>query len=187
MVALKDFYKSSDEKMQKAVEAMEHELAMLRTGRASTSLVDHVVVPAYGSDQPLKQLATISTPDARTIVIQPWDRSLLPVIDKAILAANLGLTPNNDGRVLRIMIPMLTEERRRELVKVAHKTAEDGRVAIRNVRRHVNEEIKAAEKKHEISEDDRDKALEEIQKHTDKFIKKVDELLAAKEKEIMEV
>jgi ribosome recycling factor len=187
MATLKDYYKSADEKMQKAVEAMEHELATLRTGRASTSLVDHVMAPAYGSDQPIKQVATISTPDARTILIQPWDRAVLPAIEKAIMAANLGLTPNNDGRVIRITIPMLTEERRRELVKVAHKVAEEGRVAVRNARRHVNEEIKASEKKHEMTEDDRDKGLEEVQKHTDKFIKKVDELLAAKEKEIMEV
>jgi len=184
---LKQFYKEAEEKMQRAVDAADHDLKSLRTGRASTGLVENVHVPAYGSDQPLKQVATISTPDARTIQIQPWDRSVLPAIDKAILAANLGLTPGNDGRVIRITIPVLTEERRKDLVKVAHKVAEDGRVAVRNVRRHVNEEIKAAEKKHAITEDDRDKGLDETQKITDRYIDKIDHLLAAKGKEIMEV
>lgn len=182
-----EIHKRAEEKMKKAVEATERELKGIRTGRASPALVETVVVPAYGADTPLRQLATISTPDARTIQIQPWDRNLLGAVEKAILAANLGLTPNNDGRVIRINIPPLTEERRKELVKLARHMAEEGRVAIRNIRRHANEEIKDAEKRHEISEDERERALDETQKLTDKYIAKVDELLAAKEKEIMEV
>jgi len=184
---LKEIHRQTIEKMKRAVEALEHELQTLRTGRASTSLVENVVVSAYGADTPLKGLATITTPDARTIQIQPWDRNLMGAIEKAILAANLGLTPNNDGRVIRLNIPVPTEERRKELVKVAHKMAEDGRVAIRNVRRHSNEEIKATEKRHEISEDDREKAVKDIQKLTDDYIAEIDKHLAAKEKEIMEV
>lgn len=184
---LKDLYKEAEKKMKKAVEACEDEMRSLRTGRASTNLVEGIEVPAYETQQQMKALATITTPDARTIVIQPWDRNLLGAITKAILAANIGLTPNNDGRVIRINIPPLTEERRKDLVKVVKQQAEDGRVAIRNIRRHVNDEIKATEKRHEISEDDREKALGEIQKHTDKFIAEIDELLAAKENEIMEV
>jgi len=184
---LKELHRQMHERMKKAIEAFEKELKTLRTGRASTALVENVVVSAYGAETPLKGLATLSTPDARTIQIQPWDRNLLGAIEKAILAANLGLTPNNDGRLIRINIPVLTEERRKELVRVAHKMAEDGRVAIRNVRRHANEEIRALEKRHEISEDDRDAATAEVQKYTDETIAEIDKRLAAKEKEIMEV
>ncbi len=184
---LKDIHKQAHEKMKHAVEAVERDLKTLRTGRAATTLVENVMVPAYGTDTPLKAEATLSTPDARTIQIQPWDRNIAGAIEKAILAANLGLTPNNDGRVIRINMPLLTEERRKELVKVAHKMAEDGRVAVRNVRRHANDEIKATEKRHEISEDDREKAIADMQKMTDELVKEVDKLVAAKEKEIMEV
>jgi len=184
---LKDIHKQAQEQMKRAVEAAERDLKTLRTGRASTSFVENLTVPAYGADTPLKAVATVSTPDAHTIQIQPWDRNLAGAIEKAILAANLGLTPNNDGRVIRINIPVPTEERRKELVKVAHKMAEEGRVAVRNIRRHANDEIKATEKRHEISEDDRTKAINEMQKMTDDFIKDVDVLLVAKEKEIMEV
>jgi ribosome recycling factor len=184
---LKEIHKQAQEKRKKAVEAIERELKSLRTGRASNALVENLLVSAYGADTPLKGLATITTPDPRTIQIQPWDRNLLGAIEKAILAANLGLTPNNDGRVIRLNIPIPTEERRKELVKVAHKMAEEGRIAIRNVRRHANEEIKATEKRHEISEDDREKAVQAEQKATDESIAEIDKLLAAKEKEIMEV
>ena len=184
---LRDLYKEAEKKMKKAIEACEGEMRALRTGRASTGLVEHVEVSAYETLQPLKQLATITTPDARTIQIQPWDRNLLGAIEKAILAANIGLTPNNDGRLIRINIPPLTEERRKELVKVVKQQAEDGRVAVRNVRRHVNDEIKATEKRHEISEDEREKARGEVQKLTDKHIGEIDKLLEVKEKEIMEV
>lgn len=184
---LNQIFKEAQEKMKKAVEAVEHEFSSLRTGRASVALVDNIHVEAYGASMTLKQVAAISTPDARTILITPFDRNLIPVIEKAIMASNLGLTPNNDGKAIRLTIPQLTEERRKELVKVAKKMAEDGRVAVRNIRRHANEEIKKTEKMHEITEDDREKAIEKVQEITDKFIKEIDSLLERKEKEIMEV
>jgi ribosome recycling factor len=136
---------------------------------------------------PLNQVASLSTPDAKTIVIQPWDKSQIPAIEKAILAANIGITPANDGVAIRLTVPPMTEERRKDVVKMAHKMAEEARVALRNVRRHINDEVKKAEKTHGISEDDRDKLLKDIQKMTDDHIKKVDVVLAAKEKEILEV
>lgn len=184
---LNDIFKTAQDKMHKAVEALEHEFSSLRTGRASVALVDTVQVDAYGSKMPIKQVATISTPDARTILITPYDKNQIAVIEKAIMAANLGMTPNNDGKLIRLTIPALTEERRKDLVKLAKKMAEDGRVAIRNVRRHANEEIKTTEKHHEISEDDRTKSVTKVQELTDKFIKEIDEVLGHKEKEIMEV
>jgi len=179
--------KDCKDKMDKAMLALEHHFETLRTGRASLGLVDGVRVPAYGGDMPLNQVASVSTPDAKTIAIQPWDKSLMGAIEKALLAANLGITPTNDGNLIRLSIPPLTEERRKEVVKLAHKMAEEARVAVRNVRRHVNDEVKKAEKNHDITEDDRDKLLKDSQKMTDDHIKKVDEMLAAKEKEIMAV
>jgi ribosome recycling factor len=184
---LNEIYKSAQEKMQKAVESVDHEFNSLRTGRASVALLDTVHVSAYGSTMPIKQLASVSTPDSRTLYIQPFDRNTMQAIEKGILQANIGLTPNNDGKGIRLTIPTLTEERRKDLVKVAKKMAEDGRVAVRNIRRHANEEVKKTEKSHEITEDDRDKAVHKVQDMTDKFIKEVDALLARKEKEIMEV
>jgi ribosome recycling factor len=184
---LTQIYKDAQEKMKKAVEALEHEFSTLRTGRASVALVDNIHVDAYGSTMALKQVSAISTPDARTILITPFDRNLISHIEKAIMAANIGLTPNNDGKCIRLTIPQLTEERRKELVKVAKKMAEDARVAVRNIRRHANEEVKKTEKHHEITEDDRTRAIEKIQELTDKFIKEIDSLLERKEKEIMEV
>jgi ribosome recycling factor len=184
---LNEMYKTSQDKMHKAVEAVDHEFASLRTGRASVALIDNVQVDAYGSKMPLKQVGTISTPDARTIMIQPFDKNQMAAIDKALLAANLGMTPTNDGKNIRLVIPPLTEERRKELVKLARKMAEDGRVAVRNIRRHANDEIKKTEKNHEITQDDRDKATHKTQEMTDKYIKEIDELLARKEKEVMEV
>jgi ribosome recycling factor len=184
---LSEIFKTTQEKMHKAVEALEHEFSSLRTGRASIALVDGVQVEAYGSKMPLKQMGTISTPDARTIVITPFDKNQMPAIEKAILAANIGLTPNNDGKIIRLTIPILTEDRRKDLVKLAKKMAEEGRVSIRNIRRHANEDIKKTEKNHEISEDDREKATHKVQEMTDKSVKEVDELLSRKEKEIMEV
>lgn len=184
---LNEIYKQAQEKMNKAVDAVEHEFTSLRTGRASVSLVDNVQIEAYGSRMPLKQVATISTPDSRTLMIQPFDKSTTPQIEKALLGANLGMTPNNDGKVIRMIIPPLTEERRKELVKVAKKMAEEGRVAVRNIRRHANDEIKKTEKLHEITEDDRTKATKQVQEITDRFIKEIDDLLARKEKEVMEV
>jgi ribosome recycling factor len=184
---INEMYKQTKEKMKRAIEFMESELNKLRTGKASIALVDHVKVSAYGTDSPLNQVSSINTPDARTIVIQPWDKNLIPSVEKAILAANLGLTPINDGKVIRINIPPLTEERRKDLIRVAHQIAEEGRVAIRNIRRHVNDDIKHQEKDHNISEDEKFTALDKVQEITDEYIKKVDELLKDKEAEINEI
>jgi ribosome recycling factor len=184
---LSSIFKEAQEKMHKAVEAVDHEFSTLRTGRASIALVDNIHVDAYGVSMPLKQVAQINTPDARTILITPYDKGQMGAIEKAILAANIGLTPNNDGKVIRLTIPPLTEERRKELVKVAKKMAEDGRIAVRNVRRHSNEEIKKTEKHHEITEDDRTRSTHKVQEITDKYVKEIDDLLARKEKEVMEV
>jgi ribosome recycling factor len=184
---LTEIEKQTRAKMPKAIEALEHELATLRTGRATTALLDGVTVDAYGTPSPLNQVASVSTPDAKTLVIQPWDKNVAGAIEKAILAANLGFTPNNDGRVIRINIPPPTEERRKELVKTAHAIAEKGRVAVRGIRRHSNDELKKAQKSHDISEDERDLFLEKIQKMTDEKIEQIAEILEAKEKEILEV
>lgn len=184
---LEEIFRTAQDKMHKAVEAVDHEFHSLRTGRASTALVDTVHVEAYGSKVPLKQLATISTPDARTIVVQPFDKSTAGAIEKALTAANLGMMPTNDGKVIRLAVPPLTEERRKDLVKLAKKMAEDGRVAVRNIRRHANDDIKKTEKSHEITEDDRDRANKKVQELTDKYIKEVDDLLAKKEKEVLSV
>jgi ribosome recycling factor len=175
------------EKMKHSLEAYRRELMSVRTGRASLSLVDGIKVDSYGSRMPLNQVASITIPESRLIVIQPWDPQLLPVIDKAILAANIGLTPASDGKVLRISIPQLTEERRRELVKQAKKIGEEYRVAIRNCRRDAIDQLKKQKKDKEISEDDLFKFQDEAQKETDAFIKKIDEILVEKEKEVMEV
>lgn len=184
---LEALFKETDEKMDKAVEATEREFHSLRTGRASTDLVQGVLAHVYGVDTPLNQLATISTPDAATILIQPWDINNVAAVEKAIYAANIGLTPNNDGKVIRLNMPPMTEEKRKELVKKAHDMAEHGRVAIRNIRRHANDEIKKTEKNHAISEDDRKRFMDKVQARTDAHIKKIDGLLARKEQEVMHV
>ena len=179
--------KEAEEKMKKALLVVDHELGALRTGRASVQLVDRVRVPVYGQESPLTQIATVSTPDASTIMIQPWDKGVLAAVEKAILQANIGLTPNNDGKVIRLSVPALTQETRKDMVKKAHGIAEEGRVAVRNIRRHAIDEIKKQEKDHKVSEDDSKKSQDALQKKTDEFIKKVDGVLAAKEKEIMTV
>lgn len=184
---LEALFRETEDKMDKAVEATEREFQSLRTGRASTDVVAGVTAQAYGADTPLNQLATISTPDAATILIQPWDMSQLAAVERAIHAANLGLTPNNDGKVIRLNIPPMTEEKRKEIVKKAHDMAEQGRIAIRNIRRHANDEIKKTEKNHEISEDDRKRYLDKVQAKTDAHTRKIDELLARKEQEVMHV
>jgi ribosome recycling factor len=166
---------------------VDHDLKALRTGRASTSMVEGVKAMAYGTETPISQLATISTPDASTIAIQPWDAGVIHAIEKGILQANIGLNPNNDGKVIRLNVPPLTQDSRKDLVKRAHAIAEEGRIAIRNVRRHVNDEIKANEKKLGLSEDDKKRQLEEVQKKTDLHIKKIEALLQSKEKEVMTV
>lgn len=176
--------KEAQTRMDKAIEVVDKDLKALRTGRATTSMVEGVRAMAYGSETPIAQLATISTPDASTISIQPWDTSVISAIEKGILAANIGLNPNNDGKIIRLNVPPLTAESRKELVKRANAIAEEGRIAIRNVRRHVNDEIKANEKKWGLSEDDKKRQLDEVQKKTDAHIKKVEVLLATKEKEV---
>ena len=174
-------------RMQGAVAALKGELAGLRTGRASPGLVEHLQVEAYGSHMPLNQLATISVPEPRVINVQVWDRSMIHPIEKAISAANLGLTPSSEGQVIKLRVPELNEERRREIVKVAHKYTEAARVAVRHVRRDGLDLIKKLEKDHKISEDEHNRHAGEIQKATDATIADVDKLLAGKEKEIMTV
>ncbi|NLM45384.1 MAG: ribosome recycling factor [Firmicutes bacterium] len=184
---LEDVYKDARERMEKAVAVLKQDLASLRAGRATPALLDKIMVDYYGSQMPIKQLANISVPEPRLLVVQPWDKKAVAEIERAILKSDLGLTPNSDGTVIRLAIPQLTEERRKDLVKVCRKKAEDSRVAIRNIRRDANEELKRLEKASEITEDDFRKAQEEIQKITDKMIEAVDKVLADKEKEIMEV
>jgi ribosome recycling factor len=175
------------EKMNGALEALKKEFASIRTGRASLALLDGIAVDYYGTMTPLQQLASLSIPESRQIAIQPWEQRIIPEIEKAIMKSDLGLTPMNDGKMIRINIPVLTEERRKQLVKVTKKRAEDAKVAVRNVRRDANDELKKLEKEKHVSEDEVKKEQEEIQKVTDSFIKKVDEILAHKENEIMEV
>ncbi len=172
--------------MAKAVEHVQQQLSKVRTGRASAALLDPIKVEYYGEATPLAQVGSVSVPDARSIVIQPWDRTVLNAIEKAILAANLGITPQSDGQVIRISVPPLTEERRKDIVKQCKKMAEDGKLVVRNIRRDANEELKVAEKKEHYSEDDRKRGEDEIQKHTDRYVKEIDGVLAAKEKEVME-
>lgn len=186
-MSIPEIFKQAQEKMKKAVDAVDHEFATLRTGRSSVALVDNIQIEAYGSKMALKAAATISTPDAKTIVIQPFDKGQSAAIERALLGANLGMTPTNDGKVIRLVIPPMTEDRRKDLVKVARKHGEDGRVAVRFVRRHALEDIKKTEKTHEIAEDERERAEKTVQELTDRFIKEIDDLLGRKEKEVMEV
>ncbi|ANS74031.1 ribosome recycling factor [Paenibacillus yonginensis] len=178
--------KSAEERMEKAIQALKRDLATLRAGRATPSLLDRIQVEYYGAPTPVNQLANINTPDSRTLLIQPWDKSSLADIERAIMKSDLGLTPANDGTSIRLVIPALTEERRLELVKTTKKFGEEAKVAIRNIRRDANDDIKKLEKT-DISEDESRRHQEDIQKTTDKFIAEVDKVLAAKEKEIMEV
>lgn len=178
---------AAEEKMDKCVEFLHHELGGLRTGKASPSLVENITVEYYGTATRLRDISNISTPEPRLIVISPFDPSSLQAIEKAISAANIGITPLNDGRLIRVPIPELSEERRKDLAKVAGRTTEEQRVAVRNIRREANDQLKSLQKNSKITEDDRDESLEEVQKLTDRHIKKMDELLAAKEKELMAV
>ena len=187
MESIDDVLLESDDKMTKAVEFLHKELGGLRTGKASPSLVENVQVEYYGAATRLREIANISTPEARLIVINPYDPTSLGAIEKAILAANIGITPMSDGRIIRVPIPELSEERRKELVKVAKKLAEESRVAIRNVRRDANEAIKNLNKGGKATDDEKDAAMDEIQKYTDVHIKKIDDMLAAKEKDVMVV
>lgn len=175
------------DKMEKSVDSFKHELSKVRTGRASISLLDGISVDAYGSPMPMNQVATMTIPENRMIAIQPWDPQMVPAIEKAIMKSNLGLTPANDGKVIRLTIPQLTEERRKELVKQVRKVAEEFKVAIRNSRRDAIDLLKAQKKDKEISEDDLFKMQDEAQKETDSYVKQIDEITAHKEKEMMEV
>ena len=176
-----------EKKMSNVLANLKSEYATLRTGRASTALLDKIYVEYYGTPTPINQVASLSVPEPKMILIQPWEAKMLQVIEKAILKSDLGFTPNNDGKVIRLKMPELTSERRQELAKVAKKKCEDAKVAIRNIRREYNETLKKMEKNKEISEDDLKRSQEEIQKITDKYIDEADKILVNKEKEIMEV
>ncbi len=182
-----EILKEAERKMGVSLDHLHHEFAKVRTGRASVSIVEDLKVDYYGSPTPLSQAATLGTPDPRTITIQPWDQTLLSAIEKSIQASDLGLNPANDGKIIRLTIPPLTEERRKELGKVVRKYGEECKIAIRNVRREINDQFKQMEKSHEMSEDDSRKGQEQLQKITDRLVKEVDTVTQIKEKDLMEV
>jgi ribosome recycling factor len=184
---LKDIYKEAETRMKGAVQALEEDLASIRTGRASPALVERLPVEYYGTPTPLIQLASIAIPEPRALLIRPFDASTLRVIERAIQASDLGLTPNNDGKSIRLNLPPLTEERRRELVKVVHSRVEESRVAIRNVRRDINKDLQEFEKEKMISEDDLKRGEEEVKKLVDRYIEIINSVGSRKEKEILEV
>jgi ribosome recycling factor len=186
-VSVDSALKDATEKMAKAVAHLKEDLSAIRTGRASPALLNRVMVEYYGTPVPLQQLASMSVPEPRTLMVQPFDKTAIGSIEKAILTSDLGITPGNDGNVIRLSFPPLTEERRRDLVKQVHARAEDGRVAVRNVRRHHKDELEKLEKQHEISEDDLKRAEKELQKLTDQFVAEIDEIQRHKEQELMEV
>ena len=183
---IKDLLADTEDRMKKTLESLDEDFKSVRTGRASPALVEGILVDYYGSKTPIKQLATISTPEARLIAIHPWDASIIGQVEKAILQSNLGITPNNDGKVIRITIPHLTDERRQELDKIVKRIAEAGRVSLRTERRDANELLKQLEKSKEIAEDDRFKSQDTVQKLIDKYTAQIEEILEAKEKEIQE-
>jgi ribosome recycling factor len=182
---MQDVLKDVDARMNAALDALAREFASVRTGRASAALLDTLRVDYYGTPTPVAQMASVSTPDARTVVIQPWEAGQIGAIEKAIQKSDLGLTPVNDGKLIRLTMPTPTEERRKQLVKTVAKMAEDARVAVRNVRREANDKLKAAAKKQKASEDEERRAHDQVQKTTDRFVAKVDELLKKKEQEIL--
>ncbi len=179
--------KATEEKMKKTISVLESEMKTIRAGRANPAILDKVTVEYYGAPSPLTQIANVSVPDARSIMVQPWDATILGEIEKAILKSDIGITPNNDGKAIRLSFPPLTEERRKELVKGIHKKGEDSKVAIRSIRRDAMEDAKAQKKAGEITEDDVKDIEKDIQKITDSYVKEVDLIIAAKEKEILEV
>ena len=187
MTNSKDILKQAEERMKKAVEVVREELIKIRTGKATTALLDGIKIDYYGTMTPLNKVANLSIPDVHTVAVQPWEKNIIPIIEKAILTANLGLNPVSDGTVVRVPIPALNEERRRDLVKLVKKFGEDGKIAIRNVRRDAIEHLKKAEKGEHMSEDERKRGEQDAQKLTDKHTKDIDNHLAMKEKEIMEV
>ena len=184
---LKEHYKVYEEKMKKSVEAVERDFGAVRAGRANASVLNRIQVDYYGTPTPIQQIAAVASPDPRTLLITPWDASALKGIEKAIQESDLGINPQNDGKSIRLAFPQLTEERRKELVKQIHKYGENGKVAIRNIRRDAMDYFKKMEKKSEITEDDQKKAEKDLQELTDKYIKKVDDACAVKEKELMEI
>lgn len=184
---INDIKKDTQTRMQKCVETFKQDMTKLRTGRATTAIVDHLKVNYYGSDMPLSQVATVAVTDARTLTITPWEKPMVAAVEKAILASDLGLTPNTSGQVIRINLPPLTEERRKTLSKHVHNEGEDAKVAIRNVRREGIQQIKELLKDKKITEDDTRRGEEDMQKLTDKFVKDVDEAVKAKEQELMSV
>ena len=183
----KEDYKVYSDKMRKSIDAVNADFASVRAGRANASVLDRISVDYYGSPTPIQQIASVSTPDARSLLIQPWDASVLKGIEKAILASDLGLNPQNDGRTIRLIFPALTEERRRDLVKGASKTGEEAKVALRNIRRDAMDKFKAQKKKSEITEDDLKIIEKDLQKLTDDYIKEVERIADEKEKELMEI
>ena len=183
----KDLVMSSEETMSKSINFLKEELATIRAGKANPKLVDKIQVSYYGTMTPLNQIANISVPEPRAILIQPWDARALKDIERAILASDLGINPNNDGKLIRLIIPVLTEERRKELLKVVKKEIENSKIAVRNIRRDTNEEIKKLEKLSEITKDDLKRAEEEMQKLTDRYISMIDDIYKEKEKEVLEV
>jgi ribosome recycling factor len=184
---IKDILSDTEERMKKTIEHLRKDLASLRAGRANPAMLEKIMVDYYGQPTPINQLANITVPEARLLVIQPWDKTIIASIEKAIMKSDLGINPSNDGNVIRLAIPQLTEERRKELVKVLRKRAEEARVAVRNIRRDANELLKSGEKEKLISEDENKKGMDDIQKETDRQIKEIDSVLQGKEKEIMEV
>lgn len=184
---ISDLKKNTESRMKKTVASLIENYQTIRAGRANTSLVDGLNVESYGQMMPLNQIASISAPEARLLTIQPWDANLIPNIEKAILKSDLGINPSNDGKVIRLVIPQLTEERRRDLVKVVGKYAEEGKISVRNIRRDAMEEIKKAEKDNEITEDDRKSYEDDIQELTDKYVKEIDKSVKVKEAELMEI
>jgi ribosome recycling factor len=184
---IEDIKKDAGQRMQKSIEAFRSELSKIRTGRAHTSLLDHITVDYYGAETPLSQVASVGVEDARTLTVTPWEKQMVSVIEKAIMTSDLGLNPASAGTVIRVPMPPLTEERRRDLVKVVRSEGENARVAIRNIRRDANNDLKALLKEKEISEDEERKGQDDIQKLTDKHVAEVEQLLEAKEKELMEI
>lgn len=184
---LNEIKKDAQARMTKSIEALRHDLTKLRTGRATTALVDHLKVNYYGSDMPLTQVASVTVTDARSLTISPWEKQMVSAVEKAILASDLGLTPNTAGTVIRINIPALTEERRRELSKHVHGEGENAKIAVRNIRRDANQQVKDLLKEKEITEDEERQTQDEIQKITDKAIKDVDDVVKTKEQELMSV
>jgi ribosome recycling factor len=184
---IEDVLRDSEERMKKTVDAVDHNLAAIRTGHAHVGLVDHVKVDYFGTSLPVNQMATVSAPEARLLTIQPWDRNALTAIEKALAMSDLGLNPSNDGQIIRLVIPPLTEQRRKEMIKLVHSRVEDGRVAVRNVRRDGNEHIKRLVQSKEASEDDQRKAQEQLQKLTDRYISVIDQRGKDKEAELSEV